>query len=66
MVRVHWCGLGWKTLEPTLRNGIGELPELSPKIPTKKSLLGAARGFYFAKAWKLTACGWRGVTPDTL
>jgi iron complex transport system substrate-binding protein len=22
---------GWKTLDPTLRNGIGELPELSPK-----------------------------------
>ena len=56
---------GWKTLDPTLRNGIGELPELSPKYPSKEVLLGADADFYFA-GWNYGMRVGGGVTPDTL
>ncbi|MEP0072551.1 MAG: ABC transporter substrate-binding protein [Marinomonas sp.] len=56
---------GWKTLDPTLREGIGELPELSPKYPTKEVLLGADADFYFA-GWNYGMKVGGGVTPATL
>lgn len=56
---------GWKTLDPTLRKDIGELPELSPKYPTKEVLLGADADFYFA-GWNYGMRVGGGVTPDTL
>ncbi|GAB3479838.1 ABC transporter substrate-binding protein [Marinomonas epiphytica] len=56
---------GWKTLHPSIREGIGELPELSPKYPTKEVLLGADADFYFA-GWNYGMKVGGGVTPDTL
>ena len=56
---------GWKTLDPALRNGIGELPELSPKYPSKEVLLGADADFYFA-GWNYGMKVGGGVTPSTL
>lgn len=56
---------GWKTLDPVLRDGIGELPELSPKYPTKEVLLGADADFYFA-GWNYGMRVGGEVTPDTL
>lgn len=56
---------GWKTLDPTLREGIGELPELSPKYPSKEVLLGADADFYFA-GWNYGMKVGGGVTPETL
>lgn len=56
---------GWKTLDPTLRKGIGQLPELSPKYPTKEVLLGANADFYFA-GWNYGMRVGGGVTPSTL
>ena len=56
---------GWKTLDPVLRAGIGELPELSPKYPSKEVLLGADTDFYFA-GWNYGMQVGGGVTPDTL
>ncbi|WP_394182954.1 ABC transporter substrate-binding protein [Marinomonas posidonica] len=56
---------GWKTLAPELREGIGALPELSAKYPTKEVLLGADADFYFA-GWNYGMRVGGGVTPDTL
>jgi len=56
---------GWKTLDPVLREGIGALPELSPKYPTKEVLLGADADFYFA-GWNYGMKVGGGVTPSTL
>ena len=56
---------GWKTLHPSIREGIGELPELSPKYPTKEVLLGADVDFYFA-GWNYGMTVGGGVTPATL
>ena len=56
---------GWKTLDPILREGIGELPELSPKYPSKEVLLGADTDFYFA-GWNYGMRVGGGVTPETL
>jgi len=56
---------GWKTLDPKLRDGIGELPELSPKYPSKEVLLGADADFYFA-GWNYGMRVGGGVTPETL
>ncbi|MDL2409281.1 ABC transporter substrate-binding protein [Rhizobium calliandrae] len=56
---------GWKTLDETLRNGIKEMPELSPKYPTKEVLLGANADFYFA-GWNYGMKVGGEVTPETL
>ncbi len=63
---VGYTGIsGWKTLSPELRAGVAELPELSPKYPSKEVLLGADADFYFA-GWNYGMRVGGGVTPDTL
>lgn len=56
---------GWKTLDETLREGVKELPELSPKYPTKEVLLGANADFYFA-GWNYGMKVGGEVTPESL
>jgi iron complex transport system substrate-binding protein len=56
---------GWKTLDETLRDGVKQLPELSPKYPTKEVLLGADADFYFA-GWNYGMKVGGDVTPETL
>lgn len=56
---------GWKTLDETLRQGVAELPELSPEYPTKEVLLGADADFYFA-GWNYGMRVGGEVTPDSL
>lgn len=55
----------WKTLDERLRQGVAELPELSPDYPTKEVLLGADADFYFA-GWNYGMRVGGEVTPDTL
>ena len=63
---VGYTGIsGWKTLDAQLREGVKELPELSPKYPTKEVLLGADADFYFA-GWNYGMTVGGEVTPDTL
>ena len=56
---------GWKTLDETLRQGVAELPELSPEYPSKEVLLGADADFYFA-GWNYGMRVGGEVTPETL
>ncbi|MBM3647893.1 MAG: ABC transporter substrate-binding protein [Alphaproteobacteria bacterium] len=56
---------GWKTMDETLRQGVRELPELSPKYPTKEVLLNADADFYFA-GWNYGLEVGGEVTPETL
>lgn len=56
---------GWKTLDEQIRKGVKELPELSPKYPTKEVLLGADADFYFA-GWNYGMKVGGEVTPETL
>src|SRR5690606_19916538 len=49
----------------TLREGVADLPELSPNYPTKEVLLGADADFYFA-GWNYGMRVGGEVTPDTL
>ena len=56
---------GWKTLDPELREGIAELPELSAKYPTREVLLGAEPDFFFA-GWNYGMTVGGEVTPETL
>jgi iron complex transport system substrate-binding protein len=55
----------WKTLDETLRQGVAELPELSPDYPTKEVLLGADADFFFA-GWNYGMRVGGEVTPETL
>ncbi len=55
----------WKTLDEKLREGVAQLPELSPDYPTKEVLLGADADFYFA-GWNYDMKVGGEVTPDTL
>ena len=56
---------GWKTLDEEMRNNIGNLPELSPKYPTKEVLVGANADFYFA-GWNYGMKVGGEVTPESL
>jgi len=56
---------GWKTLDPTLRENIGELKELSSKYPSKEVLLAADADLYFA-GWNYGMRVGGGITPATL
>ena len=63
---VGYTGISdWKTLDEVLREGVAELPELSPNYPTKEVLLGADADFYFA-GWNYGMRVGGEVTPDTL
>ncbi|KPF58848.1 ABC transporter substrate-binding protein [Rhizobium sp. AAP116] len=63
---VGYTGIsGWKTLDEGLRDGVKELPELSPKYPTKEVLLNADADFYFA-GWNYGMKVGGEVTPETL
>ncbi|MGV1756305.1 ABC transporter substrate-binding protein [Rhizobium sp. A22-96] len=63
---VGYTGIsGWKTLDEKLRDGVKELPELSPKYPSKEVLLGANADFYFA-GWNYGMKVGGEVTPETL
>lgn len=56
---------GWKTLDETLREGVAELPELSPEYPSKEVLLGVDADFFFA-GWNYGMRVGGEVTPETL
>ena len=46
---VGYTGIsGWKTLDEEMRLGVKQLPELSPKYPSKEVLVGADADFFFA------------------
>jgi iron complex transport system substrate-binding protein len=63
---VGYTGIsGWKTLDESLREGVKELPELSPKYPSKEVLLEADADFYFA-GWNYGMKVGGEVTPETL
>lgn len=63
---VGYTGIsGWKTLDASLREGAKELPELSPKYPSKEVLLEADADFYFA-GWNYGMKVGGEVTPETL
>ncbi|MBU0736522.1 MAG: ABC transporter substrate-binding protein [Alphaproteobacteria bacterium] len=63
---VGYTGIsGWKTLDEGLRDGVKEMPELSPKYPTKEVLLNADADFYFA-GWNYGMKVGGEVTPETL
>lgn len=55
----------WKTLDERLRQGVENLPELSPNYPTKEVLLGADADFLFA-GWNYGMRVGGEITPDTL
>src|SRR5215217_7231312 len=56
---------GWKTLDEKLREGVAELPELSPEYPSKEVLLGADADFFFA-GWNYGMRVGGEVTPESL
>jgi iron complex transport system substrate-binding protein len=56
---------GWKTLDPELRAGIAELPELSALYPSREVLVGAGADFFFA-GWNYGMKVGGEVTPETL
>jgi iron complex transport system substrate-binding protein len=56
---------GWKTLDPVMREGVAELPELAAKYPTKEVLVGAEPDFFFA-GWNYGMKVGGEVTPETL
>lgn len=56
---------GWNKLDATMREGVGALPELSEKYPSKEVLIGAGADFYFA-GWNYGMRVGGEVTPDTL
>lgn len=56
---------GWKTLDPVLREGVAELPELSAKYPSREVLIGAGADFFFA-GWNYGMKVGGEVTPETL
>jgi iron complex transport system substrate-binding protein len=55
----------WKALSADLREGVTELPELSPEYPSREVLLGADADFYFA-GWNYGMRVGGEVTPQTL
>ena len=63
---VGYTGIsGWKTLDEEMRLGVKQLPELSPKYPTKEVLVGADADFFFA-GWNYGMKVGGEVTPERL
>ena len=63
---VGYTGIsGWKTLDPAMREGVAELPELSARYPSREVLVGAAPDFFFA-GWNYGMTVGGEVTPETL
>jgi iron complex transport system substrate-binding protein len=63
---VGYTGIsGWKTLDPVMREGVKELPELSSQYPSKEVLAGADADFFFA-GWNYGMKVGGEVTPETL
>ena len=63
---VGYTGIsGWKTLDEEMRQGVKQLPELSPKYPSKEVLVGADADFFFA-GWNYGMKVGGEVTPETL
>ena len=63
---VGYTGIsGWNKLDETMRAGLGELPQLSPKYPSKEVLVGADADFYFA-GWNYGRKVGGEVTPETV
>ncbi len=63
---VGYTGIsGWKTIDEEMRLGVKQLPELSPKYPTKEVLVGADADFFFA-GWNYGMKVGGEVTPETL
>lgn len=56
---------GWNKLDEAMREGVGQLPELAEKYPSKEVLLGAGTDFYFA-GWNYGMKVGGEVTPETL
>jgi iron complex transport system substrate-binding protein len=56
---------GWNKLDAEMREGVGELPELAERYPSKEVLLGAGADFYFA-GWNYGMEVGGEVTPQTL
>jgi iron complex transport system substrate-binding protein len=52
---------GWKTLDPVMREGVAELPELAAKYPTKEVLVGAEPDFFFGDAGNSAALWHQGL-----
>ncbi len=63
---VGYTGISsWKTLDEEMRLGVKQLPELSPKYPSKEVLVGADADFFFA-GWNYGMKVGGEVTPETL
>ncbi len=63
---VGYTGInGWNKLDADMRSGVGELPELSERYPSKEVLVGANADFYFA-GWNYGMKVGGEVTPETL
>ena len=63
---VGYTGIsGWKTLDPVMREGVAELPELAAQYPTKEVLIGVEADFFFA-GWNYGMKVGGEVTPETL
>ena len=56
---------GWNKIDEEMRAGIGALPELAEKYPSKEVLLGAGADFYFA-GWNYGMRVGGEVTPASL
>ena len=56
---------GWNKITPGLREGLGDLKQLSAKYPSKEVLLGADADFYFA-GWNYGMTVGGEVTPQSL
>jgi len=56
---------GWNKLEPEIREGVAELPELSERYPSLEVLAGADADFFFA-GWNYGMRVGGEVTPESL
>ena len=63
---VGYTGIsGWNKLDPEMREGVKQLPELAEKYPSKEVLVGADADFFFA-GWNYGMKLGGEVTPETL